>query len=103
MSNLGQNVARAVISAGLAPGRVTEFISALSSHNEQLLANIPGITPHILEQGKSAYLETYVVAFRHVWIAGGALVTVSAICKSSQEQFGTFTSCSLVPSGCFLG
>ncbi|KAK3392896.1 major facilitator superfamily domain-containing protein [Podospora didyma] len=79
MGHLGDNIAKAVIPAGLDPANLGPFIGALASQNPAALSLIPGVTPAISSQGANALLETFVVAFRHVWIAGGCFVAIAAI------------------------
>jgi MFS family permease len=79
MSHLGENIAHAVIPAGLAPENLGPFIGALAGHNETALMAVPGVNPAIIGAGAAALLDTFVLAFRHVWIAGGCFVAVAAI------------------------
>ncbi|KAH8666567.1 major facilitator superfamily domain-containing protein [Xylariales sp. PMI_506] len=79
MGKLGDNIANAVIPAGLPPSDVGAFIGALTARNETALGLIDGITPQIIEAGSDALLDTYVAAFRVVWIAAGCFVAVAAI------------------------
>ncbi|KAH8901206.1 MFS general substrate transporter [Thozetella sp. PMI_491] len=79
MSSLGQNIAQAAINEGLPPSSVGRFIQAVTSHNEKALPGIPGVNPNIIQKGVAALLDTYVTAFRHVWIAAGAIVAVATI------------------------
>ncbi|KAK3330756.1 major facilitator superfamily domain-containing protein [Apodospora peruviana] len=78
MGHVGDNIAGAVIPSGLAPDNVGPFIGALTSHNQTALGMIPGVTPEIIGAGANALLDTFVVAFRHVWIAGAAFVGLAA-------------------------
>ncbi|TDZ15967.1 Trichothecene efflux pump TRI12 [Colletotrichum orbiculare MAFF 240422] len=79
MSHLSDNIANAVIPAGLSPQSLGAFILGLTSHDNDSIAQIPNITPEIIAKGANARLETYVVSFRHVWIAAACFVAVAAI------------------------
>lgn len=81
MNSLGHNVAQAVIPAGLDPQDVGQFVSALAAHNNDALHNVPGVTPLIIQRGVVALLDTYVLAFSHVWIAGCCFVALAGVCK----------------------
>ncbi|KAK3298781.1 major facilitator superfamily domain-containing protein [Chaetomium fimeti] len=79
MDRLDGNVGDAAVSAGLPVEEVPRFVAALVARNETTLLGIPGATPEIIGSGTTALLETYVVAFRYVWISAGCFVAVAAI------------------------
>ncbi|KAK3934549.1 siderophore iron transporter [Diplogelasinospora grovesii] len=79
MAHLPGNVAQAVIADGLDPSNVPSFIAALASRNQTALRSVPGVTPQIIGDGANVLLNTYAVAFRHVWIAGGCFVALAAV------------------------
>lgn len=79
MRHLGSNIAGAVIPKGLSPENLGEFITALTARNETALHSIPDVTSQIIAAGANAVLDTYVQAFRHVWIAAACFVAVAAI------------------------
>ena len=79
MAKMGSNIAGAVVPLGLKVDELTPFITALNAHNETALQAIPGVTPKIIGAGVDALLDTYVVAFRHVWIAASCFVAVAAV------------------------
>ncbi|KAK3366735.1 major facilitator superfamily domain-containing protein [Lasiosphaeria ovina] len=79
MGHLGSNVADAVVADGLAPENVGPFLGALGSQNATALSAIPGVTPEMVGRGAAALQDTYVTAFRHVWIAGGCFVALAAV------------------------
>jgi len=79
MGHLGDNLAAAVLPLGLPPSSLGPFIGALTSHNDQALFQIPGMTPQIAGAGGQAVLETFVMAFRHIWVAAGCFVAVGAL------------------------
>ncbi|KAK9417630.1 putative Major facilitator superfamily domain-containing protein [Seiridium unicorne] len=91
MKHLGENIAEAVIPDGLSPDALGDFIAALSGRNETALESIPGVTPQIISAGAQAILDTYVQAFRHVWIAAACFVALAAIVASflfdPQQEF----------------
>ncbi|KAK6073549.1 siderophore iron transporter [Seiridium cupressi] len=91
MKHLGEKIAEAVIPDGLSPDALGDFIAALSGRNETALESIPGVTPQIISAGAQAILDTYVQAFRHVWITAACFVALAAIVASflfdPQQEF----------------
>lgn len=79
MSYLGQNVASSLLSAGLSPKYVGQFISALSAHDSEALAKIPGVNGTIIQQGTVALKETFLGSFRTVWITAACFVSLPFI------------------------
>lgn len=103
MTNLGENVGEAVVSKGLAVEDVPGFVAALASRNETAVRAVPGITLEIVNSGVAALLDTYVVAFRHVWIAAGCFLVLAAVGKLALSDLvwdtGADTRCSQFVSG----
>ncbi|KAH8198323.1 hypothetical protein TruAng_007525 [Truncatella angustata] len=93
IAHMGENIASAAISDGLSSEYVEDFVTVLSaqSKNQTALLAIPGVTPQIVEAGTQALLDTYVQAFRHVYIAAACFVAVAAILASflfdPQQEF----------------
>lgn len=81
MKNLGSNIGAAVMPKGISPDDVEVFVTALESQNEKALDTIPGVTADIIQVGVIALQDTYVMAFRHVWIAGACFVALAALGK----------------------
>ncbi|KAH7634619.1 major facilitator superfamily domain-containing protein [Sordaria sp. MPI-SDFR-AT-0083] len=79
MKNLGSNIGAAVVPKGISPDDVEVFVTALESQNEKALDTIPGVTADIIQVGVIALQDTYVMAFRHVWIAGACFVALAAL------------------------
>ncbi|KAF6802436.1 siderophore iron transporter [Colletotrichum sojae] len=79
LSHMPGNVAAAVVPAGFDPENLGGLIGGLTTHNDELLASLPGITPEILAKGGIALLDTYVVAFRNVWTAAACFVAVAVV------------------------
>lgn len=82
MKNLGTNIGVAIVDKGISPDDVEAFVAALETQNEEALGKIPGATVDIIETGVVALQNTYVTAFRHVWIAGGCFVALAALGRS---------------------
>ncbi|KAK3934176.1 major facilitator superfamily domain-containing protein [Diplogelasinospora grovesii] len=91
MGHLGDNIAAAVIPLGLPPNATGAFIGALTSHNEEALFQIPGVTPQIVGAGADALLGTYTTGFKHVWIAASCFVALAAVLavflKDQRKEF----------------
>jgi len=83
LDKLWENVAQAVVPQGLSPPDVQRFIAALESHNSTDLYAIPNVTESIIQSGTTAFLDTYVWAFRYVWITAGCFVFLSGVGKRS--------------------
>ncbi|KAI1085747.1 major facilitator superfamily domain-containing protein [Whalleya microplaca] len=79
LSQLADNIAGAVIPAGLSLGHLSNFIDALTTHDNASLIEIPGVTPEIIRLGTDALLNTYATAFRHIWTAAACFVALAAI------------------------
>ncbi|KAK3991272.1 siderophore iron transporter [Cladorrhinum sp. PSN332] len=79
MGRVGDNIAAAVIPRGFPPENLGPLIGALTAHNNTALSTIPGATQEIVGAGAGALLDTFVVGFRHVWIAGSCFVAAAAI------------------------
>lgn len=79
MRHLPVKVGEAAVDKGLEAAFVPDFITALTAHNSTALDMIPGITDRIITAGDEAYKDTYVLAFRHVWISGGCFVVLATI------------------------
>lgn len=79
MKRIPENIAKAVVPLGLAPDSIKPFVGALSSHNQTALLAVPGVNPDIIQAGLGAFLDTHVLGFRNVWIAGSGFVAVAAV------------------------
>ncbi|KAK7408177.1 hypothetical protein QQX98_009644 [Neonectria punicea] len=79
VSNVGKRVADAALQAGLPAESVGRFLENILSHNETGVAQVPGVTPAIIESGVNALLKTYVTGFQNVWITSAAFVALSTV------------------------
>ncbi|KAM4057382.1 fungal trichothecene efflux pump (TRI12) domain-containing protein [Hirsutella rhossiliensis] len=79
MRHVSERIAGAVLPLGLSSDNLAPLIGALSARNQTALQSIPGVSPEIIQAASGALLDTYVLAFRHVWIAAACFVTVAAI------------------------
>ncbi|KAL0475049.1 major facilitator superfamily domain-containing protein [Neurospora intermedia] len=78
VKNLGNNVGKVVVPKGISPDDVEMFVTALEARDQKMLGTISGVTADIIEAGAIALQDTFVVAFRHVWIAGACFVALAA-------------------------
>ena len=76
---MADNVAKAVGAAGLPLSSVPEFVADLLGQNTTGLAEVPGVTPDIVNAGVGALLDTYTKGFRNVWASAAAFVTLATI------------------------
>ncbi|KAK3955662.1 major facilitator superfamily domain-containing protein [Pseudoneurospora amorphoporcata] len=79
MKYLGSNVGRVVVPKGISLDDVEMFVTALEARDQKTLGTIPGVTADIIQAGAIALQDTFVVAFRHVWIAGACFVALAAL------------------------
>ncbi|KAK4140053.1 putative siderophore iron transporter protein [Dichotomopilus funicola] len=79
MSRLEQNAREVVVPDGLPASSIPSFVAALVKRNETALRGIQGATPEIIESGTNVLLNTYVVAFRNVWITAGSFIAFAAL------------------------
>lgn len=63
-------IAAAVLPLGLSESALPQFIKALSSHNPEAFAGIPGITQDIIHAGLHGSQLGYVQTYRPIQIAG---------------------------------
>ncbi|KAK1621521.1 major facilitator superfamily domain-containing protein, partial [Colletotrichum phormii] len=82
MSHTYANIAQAVLPAGFDAMDLPSLITALNSHDQSALAEVPGVTPDILSRGTHALLDTYAEALRNVWISASCFVAFAAIASA---------------------
>ena len=68
MTKIPTYVAEAVAAAGLPSSSTPQFIGALASNNQTALANVPGVTPVIIEEGVLALQHAYADSLRVIYI-----------------------------------
>jgi hypothetical protein len=78
-SNLGPQIAGAVLPLGLSPKVLPEFIGLLAEDNVPALLRIPGVTPQILGAGAEGLKMAYLLSLRYVWFTAACLSGVAAI------------------------
>jgi hypothetical protein len=66
--HLFPEIASAVVPLGLSPEHLPQLIKGLTTHDESLLASIPGINHQISEVALHALKGAYLKSFRPVWI-----------------------------------
>ena len=80
-SELPKQVAEATVPLGLPTSSLPGLIVALTTQNEELLANVEGLTPTILTAASSAVLKAFEMTFRNCWIAAACFCVPAAIGK----------------------
>lgn len=78
-SNLAPKVAAVTLPLGLPKTSLVSLTAAIKSGDPQTLSVIPGITPEIIAAAGLALQETYVIAFRYVWVTAGAFSTAALV------------------------
>ena len=78
---LGARIAAATLPLGLREKSLGALIGALAASDTKALAEIPGITPDIIEAGVGALKDTFAIAFRWVWVAAGCFSALAVIRK----------------------
>jgi hypothetical protein len=61
-------IAAAAAKSGLPSASIPAFVGGIASHNQTLLADIPGVTPSVVEQGFSALQQAYADSLRVIYI-----------------------------------
>jgi hypothetical protein len=79
-------IMEAVMPLGLPSSSLQELISGLMTNNATVLANIPGVTPEIIDAGSDGLREAYVLGFRYVWVAAACFSAIATICKYSDYR-----------------
>ncbi|KEZ40255.1 hypothetical protein SAPIO_CDS8730 [Scedosporium apiospermum] len=79
VKNLSRKVAAAVMPLGFPATGLAQLIPALESGNQQVIAQVAGVTPEIAAAGGLAVLDSYVLAFRHAWIAAASFSGLGVI------------------------
>lgn len=78
-TNLGTKVLKAVLPLGLPLSSIGPLIGLLISGTIDGLTHIPGITGPIIQAGGNAVLQSFVPAFRYVWVTAGCFAFVATI------------------------
>ncbi|RDL41314.1 Uncharacterized protein BP5553_01293 [Venustampulla echinocandica] len=77
--NLAPKIAAAALPLGLPESSIGALIGALVTANFAGLAEIPGVTEEIIGVATVALKETYLIAFRYVWVTAGAFSAIAFI------------------------
>lgn len=80
-ANLAPKVASATLALGLPESSLGELIAALLARDSAALGQIDGVTPEIIGSAVAAVTDTYVAAFRNVWVSAACFSVVPLICK----------------------
>jgi hypothetical protein len=73
-------IAAHVLPLGLPEKELSQFIDALSAHNQTLLLSLPGVDQGIILAGTKGLREAYLMSFRYIWIMAAVLAFVALIC-----------------------
>jgi hypothetical protein len=76
---LPKDIAAAVLPLGLEPQQLGPFISALATHNNAALSEIPGVTPEVVGAGAHGLQQAYITSLRPLHGFGLALSLVAVI------------------------
>ncbi|KAK5047456.1 hypothetical protein LTR84_006552 [Exophiala bonariae] len=92
-SNLASKVPAAMLPLGVPPSSIGQFTSAMTSGQTHGLTQIPGVTIEAAGAGANAVLQSFVIAFRYVWITGACFSFVAMIAAwlliDPKEEFNT--------------
>jgi hypothetical protein len=93
-SNLASKVPAAVLPLGLPPTSIGPLIGSLTSGGApDALAGIPGITGAIIGAGGTAVLQSFVVAFRYIWVTAACFSFVAMVAAwfviDPKQEFNT--------------
>ncbi|KAF5532891.1 siderophore iron transporter [Fusarium mexicanum] len=93
LSKMGSNIAHAVVPLGFPASGLPDLIPALVNHDAEALGKIREASPNIVAAGYGALEKTYLISFRHVWIAAGCFSSIAVIaCFFLQNPTEEFTS-----------
>lgn len=81
-SNVGKKIAAATLPLGLPPSSLGALIAALTTHDDNSLAAVPGVTSSIIAAAERALVAAFGVAFRNAWIASASFMAVATASKS---------------------
>lgn len=79
--NLASRVLGAVASFGLPESSQLSLVQALISNDSGALAEIPGMTPEIIQAGLGGMMDAYALGFRNVYITAGCFSFLALVCK----------------------
>lgn len=80
---MGANIGKAVTEAGLPTNSADQLVTDILTGNATGLLNIPAATLAIVAAGVDARLDTFVLAFRNVWVSALCFIVLAAIGESS--------------------
>lgn len=80
-SNLVPKITSAVTKLGLSSESAAELVAGLTAGNAAAVAAIPGVTDAIVAAAALAFKQAYIIAFRYVYVCGGAFSIVGCICE----------------------
>ena len=89
--DLPVKVASATIPLGIKPSYLGDLVGAITTGNTTVLAEIPGISPKIIEAAALAVKQSYAIGFRYVWVTAAAFSALAVI--------GTFHTLPLQDAG----
>ena len=78
-TGLATKVPAAVLPLGLPPSSIGQLIGVLTSGTTNGLSQIPGITGPIIGAGGKAILQSFVPAFRYVWVTAACFAFVAMV------------------------
>ncbi|KEF60624.1 uncharacterized protein A1O9_02185 [Exophiala aquamarina CBS 119918] len=78
-ANLASKIATATLPLGLPTASLGPLIDAVLTQDNAALAEISGVTPEIIGAAVGGLTETYVLAFRYVWVAAACFTSVGVI------------------------
>jgi hypothetical protein len=83
MKHLSEGIAQAVRGAGrnIYENSIPGLVASLRDHDsvDALGGSLPGVTAEAMRAGRISLQETHVLAFRHIWIAGGCFVALATV------------------------
>ncbi|KAJ5738501.1 major facilitator superfamily domain-containing protein [Penicillium malachiteum] len=93
LSKLPTKIAAATLPLGLPKTSVASLVGALEAQETESLSKIPGISENIIEAAEFALKNTYLEAFRYIWVTAGVFVFVAFIAsfflQENQANFST--------------
>lgn len=78
-ARIPSNIASTALASGLPSSSIESFVAFIMSKDDSGIVTIPGVTDKIIAAGREAMLDTYVQAFRYVWLSAIPFLAVAAI------------------------
>ncbi|KAK4499760.1 hypothetical protein PRZ48_007946 [Zasmidium cellare] len=88
--NIKDNVAPALVQAGLPVTSVEPFLTAVQSMSQAAIEKVPGVSPSIVQVGIATLTQAYAQAFKITWLAtisfGGCSIIAACLSRDIDDK-----------------